>query len=266
MIPAPNRQEFTTRIQYQTRMNTEQAERYSRHINLPDVGKQGQQKLLNSTALIVGLGGLGSPIAMYLAAAGVGHLIFADFDAVELSNLQRQVAHTTSSIGQLKTHSAKATCLAMNPDIKIETIDEVLDADSLSTLVPRCDVVIEGSDNFPTRFAVNEACVKHKVPLVSGAAIRFDGQVSVFAGHDENIPCYRCLYGGDSDTAETCAQTGVLSPIVGIIGTIQATEAIKVLANFGSPLYGKLLLLDGLSMQWNEIELRKNPQCSICSG
>ena len=247
-------------------MNDEQKDRYSRHINLQDIGATGQQRLLDSTALIVGLVGLGSPVAMYLAAAGVGHLIFADFDAIELSNLQRQVAHRTASIGELKTHSARDTCLAMNPDIKIDTIDEVLDADSLTSLVPRCDVVIEGSDNFPTRFAVNEACVTHKVPLVSGAAIRFDGQVSVFAGHNKDIPCYRCLYGGDSDTAETCAQTGVLSPIVGIIGTIQAAEAIKVLAKFGSPLYGKLLLLDGLSMQWNEIELRKNPKCSVCAS
>ena len=246
-------------------MDTQQTERYSRHTNLPDIGVAGQQKLLDSTALIVGLGGLGSPVAMYLAAAGVGHLIFADFDVVELSNLQRQVAHQSEDIGELKTHSAKATCLAMNPDLKIETIDEVLDEQTLQTLVPRCDIVIEGSDNFPTRFAVNEACVEHKVPLVSGAAIRFDGQVSVFAGHDKDLPCYRCLYAGDSDSAETCAQTGVLSPVVGIIGTIQAAEAIKVLASFGQPLTGRLLLLDGLSMQWNEIALRKNPKCPVCA-
>jgi len=159
-------------------MNEEQLERYSRHIALPDIGTAGQQKLLNSTALIVGLGGLGSPVAQYLAAAGVGRLILADFDVVELSNLQRQVAHRTEDIGELKAHSAKATCLALNPNLTIETVDEVLDEESLQTLVPDCDVVIEGSDNFPTRFAVNEACVKHKVPLVSGAAIRFDGQVS----------------------------------------------------------------------------------------
>ncbi len=247
-------------------MDTEQTERYSRHITLPDIGTDGQQKLLESTALIVGLGGLGSPVAMYLAAAGVGHLIFADFDVVELSNLQRQVAHQSDDIGELKTHSAKATCLAMNPNLTIETVDEVLDEEALQALLPKCDIVIEGSDNFPTRFAVNEACVKHKVPLVSGAAIRFDGQVSVFAGHDKNQPCYRCLYAGDSDSAETCAQTGVLSPIVGIIGTIQAAEAIKVLAEFGRPLTGRLLLLDGLAMEWNEITLRKNPRCPVCAS
>jgi len=246
-------------------MNEEQLERYSRHINLADIGSVGQQKLLDSTALIVGLGGLGSPVAMYLAAAGVGRLIFADFDVVELSNLQRQVAHKTDAIGELKTHSAKATCLAMNPDLKIETLDEVLEEETLQTLVPQCNIVVECSDNFPTRFAVNEACVKHSVPLVSGAAIRFDGQVSVFAGHNSEHPCYRCLYSSNSDSAETCAETGVLSPVVGIIGTIQAAEAIKVLADFGSPLYGKLLLLDGLSMQWNEIMLRKNPKCPTCS-
>lgn len=246
-------------------MNEEQRERYSRHINLADIGSVGQQKLLDSTALIVGLGGLGSPVAMYLAAAGVGRLIFADFDVVELSNLQRQVAHKTDAIGELKTHSAKATCLAMNPDLKIETLDEVLEEETLQTLVPQCNIVVECSDNFPTRFAVNEACVKHSVPLVSGAAIRFDGQVSVFAGHNSEHPCYRCLYSSNSDSAETCAETGVLSPVVGIIGTIQAAEAIKVLADFGSPLYGKLLLLDGLSMQWNEIMLRKNPKCPTCS-
>ena len=245
-------------------MNTEQTERYSRHISLDDIGATGQQKLLDSTALIVGLGGLGSPVAMYLAAAGVGHLIFADFDVVELSNLQRQIAHRSDAVGELKTHSARNTCLSLNPSIKIDTIDEVLDADSLPNIISSCDVVIEGSDNFPTRFAVNEACVKHGVPLVSGAAIRFDGQVAVFAGHDKDQPCYRCLYGSDSESAETCAQTGVMSPVVGIIGTIQAAEAIKVLANFGRPLTGRLLLLDGLAMEWNEITLRKNPTCPVC--
>ncbi|OED42193.1 hypothetical protein AB833_07785 [Chromatiales bacterium (ex Bugula neritina AB1)] len=247
-------------------MNATQIERYSRHTNLSDIGPQGQQKLLDSTALIVGLGGLGSPIAMYLAAAGVGRLIFADFDVVELSNLQRQIAHGTDRIGQLKSHSARQTCNALNPDITIETIDSVLDTESLQEITPQCDVVLEGSDNFPTRFAVNEACVRHKVPLVSGAAIRFDGQVSVFSGYKDDVPCYRCLYAGGEDTAETCAETGVLSPVVGMIGTVQATEAIKVLAGFGRTLEGRLLLLDGLSMEWREIQLPKNPDCPVCGG
>ncbi len=246
-------------------MTPAQKERYSRHTNLSEIGEQGQQKLLDSTALIVGLGGLGSPVAMYLAAAGVGRMIFADFDVVEVSNLQRQIAHSTERCGELKSHSARQTCLAINPDIQIDTIDEVLDETSLEDLVPQCNVVLEGSDNFPTRFAVNEACVKHAVPLVSGAAIRFDGQVSVFAGHKPDSPCYRCLYSGDSDTAETCAQTGVLSPVVGMIGTVQAAEAIKVLAGFGKTLEGRLLLLDGLSMEWREINLRKSPSCPVCA-
>lgn len=248
-------------------MTPEQQERYSRHTNLNEIGEAGQQALLDSTALIVGLGGLGSPAAMYLAAAGVGRLIFADFDVVEISNLQRQVAHNSHRVGELKSHSAKATCLDLNPTITIETVDAVLDAESLEELVPQCHVVLEGSDNFPTRFAVNEACVKHGVPLVSGAAIRFDGQVSVFAGHKADAPCYRCLYSSDSETAaDTCALTGVLSPVVGMIGTVQATEAIKVLAGFGKTLQGRLLLLDGLSMEWREIMLRKNPKCPVCSN
>ena len=247
-------------------MTPEQQDRYSRHINLAEIGESGQQKLLESTALLVGLGGLGSPAAMYLAAAGVGRLIFADFDVVEVSNLQRQIAHTTDRTGDLKSHSARQTCLSINPDIIIETVDEVLDAESLEELVPQCNVVLEGSDNFPTRFAVNEACVRHEVPLVSGAAIRFDGQVSVFAGHKSDAPCYRCLYSGGSDTAETCAQTGVLSPVVGMIGTVQAAEAIKVLAEFGRTLEGRLLLLDGLSMEWREINLRKSSNCPVCGA
>lgn len=247
-------------------MNQTQQERYSRHTNLAEIGTQGQQALLDSTVLFVGLGGLGSPAAMYLAAAGVGRLIFADFDVVELSNLQRQIAHNSNRIGELKSHSARMTCEAINPDIQIDTIDEVLDAQSLASLVPQCNLVLEGSDNFPTRFAVNEACVKHAVPLVSGAAIRFDGQVCVFAGHKPDAPCYRCLYNEGSETADTCALTGVLSPVVGMIGTVQATEAIKVLANFGKTLEGRLLLLDGLNMEWREIKLRKNPKCPVCGN
>jgi adenylyltransferase/sulfurtransferase len=246
-------------------MTPEQQERYSRHTNLKEIGVQGQQALLDSTALIVGLGGLGSPAAMYLAAAGVGRLIFADFDVVEISNLQRQIAHNSHRVGELKSHSARETCLALNPDITIDTVDAVLDAELLDELLPQCDVVLEGSDNFPTRYAVNAACVKHQVPLVSGAAIRFDGQVSVFAGHQADAPCYRCLYSADSETAaDTCALTGVLSPVVGMIGTVQAAEAIKVLAGFGKTLQGRLLLLDGLSMEWREIGLRKNPKCPCC--
>lgn len=245
-------------------MNEHQLERYSRHINLTQIGPEGQQKLLDSTALLVGAGGLGSPVAMYLAAAGVGKLVIADFDIVELSNLQRQIAHTSDRIGELKTHSARTTCQALNPDIDIQTIDAVLDEERLLEAVAAADVVLEGSDNFPTRFEVNEACVKFGKPLVSGAAIRFDGQVSVFAGHKPDVPCYRCLYGEGTEAAETCAQTGVLSPVVGMIGSVQATEAIKVLAGFGKTLEGRLLLLDGLSMEWREVGLRKSKKCPVC--
>ncbi len=247
-------------------MNQEQLERYGRHTNLPGVGIDGQEKLLNSRALIIGMGGLGSPIAMYLAASGVGTLVLADFDQVELSNLQRQIAHTTDRIGQLKTHSARQTCLSLNPGINIETIDYALDEDDMSDAVKNADIIIEGSDNFPTRFAVNAACVQHKKPLVSGAAIRFDGQVSVFRGDKPDAPCYRCLYKDGGETAETCAATGVLAPIVGIIGTVQAMEAVKILAEVGKSLESRLLLLDGLSMQWQEIGLRKDPKCPVCSA
>ncbi|MEM7206903.1 MAG: molybdopterin-synthase adenylyltransferase MoeB [Pseudomonadota bacterium] len=244
-------------------MNETQLDRYSRHINLPQIGTQGQEKLLQSRCLIVGMGGLGSPIALYLAAAGVGKLILSDFDQVELSNLQRQIVHTVDQVGELKTHSAKRACAAINPDIEIETIDYALDSEDLADFVSQVDIVIEGSDNFPTRFAVNEACVKFSVPLVSGAAIRSDGQISVFRNDKPESPCYRCLFKGSQD-GETCERVGVFGPIVGIIGCMQAMEAIKVLLNIGDDLSGRLLLLDGLAMEWNEIRLKKDPSCPVC--
>lgn len=247
-------------------MNDAQKERYGRHISLPQIGESGQQKLLDSHALIVGMGGLGSPIALYLAASGVGKLTLADFDIVELSNLQRQIAHTTSRIGELKSHSAKTACLELNPDIDIDTIDYVLDEEDLSSVVAKCDVVIEASDNFSTRFAVNEACVKLKKPLVSGAAIRFDGQITVFRPDLPDSPCYRCLYADTGESADTCALTGVLAPLVGMVGCMQAVEAIKVLTDVGRTLASRLVLLDGLSMEWTEIVLRKSPDCPVCSN
>ena len=246
-------------------MNEVQKERYSRHITLPQIGIDGQEKLLKSHALIIGLGGLGSPIAMYLAAAGVGKLTLADFDVVETSNLQRQIAHTTDRVGELKSQSAKQACLDLNPDISIDTIDYALeDAADLDKIVANTDIVIEGSDNFPTRFAVNEASVRHKVPLVSGAAIRFDGQITVFRPDQDDSPCYRCLYSEGRDTAETCAMTGVLGPFVGMVGCIQAVEAIKVLTGAGRDLKSRLILLDGLSMEWNEIQLKPRADCPVC--
>ena len=245
-------------------MNPDQLERYGRHISLPQIGLTGQQTLLDSHALVVGMGGLGSPVALYLAASGVGQLTLADFDTVELSNLQRQIAHTTASVGELKTHSAKRACLALNPEITIHTLDYALDTDDLDETVAAVDIVIECSDNFPTRFAVNAACVAQRTPLVSGAAIRFDGQISVFRPDQNNSPCYRCLYNEGSETAETCANTGILAPFVGMVGCMQAVEAIKVLTNIGTTLASRLLLLDGLTMEWNDIRLNKNPACPVC--
>jgi len=247
-------------------MTPEQLERYSRHINLPQIGEEGQKSLLGSHVMLIGLGGLGSPAALYLAASGVGKLTFVDFDIVELSNLQRQIAHTTGRIGELKTHSARQACLELNPEIIINTIDYELDREELFEMVSRCSVVIEGSDNFPTRFLVNEACVANKVPLVSGAAIRFDGQITVFRNDQPDSPCYRCLYKEGGDTAETCSQTGVLAPFVGMVGTMQAIETIKVITGAGQDLGARLILLDGLNMDWNAVKLVKSPDCPVCSA
>ena len=246
-------------------MNEQQRDRYSRHINLPQIGEQGQEKLLASRCLIVGMGGLGSPVALYLAAAGVGTLILADFDQVEISNLQRQIAHSVDRVGQLKTHSAKQACHALNPEIEIITIDYALDADDLDDVVADVDIVVEGSDNFPTRFAVNAACVRNRVPLISGAAIRTDGQISVFRNDKDDGPCYRCLFKESSDDGDTCAMTGVLGPVVGIVGTVQAMETIKVLLDIGTDLSGRMLLLDGLGMEWRDITLKKDPACPVCT-
>jgi len=238
--------------------------RYSRHISLEQIGESGQQKLSDAHVLVVGLGGLGSPAALYLAAAGVGHLSFSDFDTVELSNLQRQIAHNTHRVGQLKTDSARAACLDINPDCQIDTIDYALDEEDLASLIPACTVVLDCTDNFPTRFAINEACVRYKVPLVSGAAIRFDGQISVYDSRQQDAPCYQCLYAPASATADTCAQAGILGPVVGMVGCVQAIEAIKLVCEIGDSLAGRLVLFDGLSMEWNEIQLNKNPACTVC--
>ncbi len=246
-------------------MNDQQLLRYSRQIMLPDVDIEGQEKLLAARVLIIGLGGLGSPVAMYLAAAGVGHLVLADFDTVDLSNLQRQIAHTTDRIGQTKVESAAQTLRALNPDVQITCITEVLDAASLALQISNVDVVVDCCDNFTTRFAVNAACVAAKVPLVSGAAIRLEGQVAVFDNRDPNCPCYRCLYDEDSEENTTCAANGVLSPLVGVIGSMQALEAIKLIVGFGKSLAGKLLVFDARYSQWRELKLPKDARCPTCS-
>jgi adenylyltransferase/sulfurtransferase len=244
-------------------MNDDQLLRYSRQIMLPQVDALGQQKLLESTVLIVGMGGLGSPAAMYLASAGVGHLLLADFDKVEISNLQRQIVHASADIGRDKVDSAYDRLKQLNPEINLTRFKHKLDDASLDDLVPQVDLVLDGCDNFDTRFAVNRACVKHHKPLVSGAAIRFEGQLSVFA-NDGNGPCYHCLYkeGGEEDMR--CSENGVLAPVTGLIGSLQAIEAIKMLVGIGEPLVGRLLLVDALAMEFRTLKLKKDPDCGVC--
>ncbi|WP_455217795.1 HesA/MoeB/ThiF family protein [Kaarinaea lacus] len=248
-------------------MNDDQLLRYSRQIMLPQLDYEGQQKLLDSHALVIGLGGLGSPVAMYLAAAGVGTLTLVDFDQVDLSNLQRQIVHQTSRIGTPKVESAKQTLNSLNPEVDIRTINQKLEGEDLRAAVRNADIVIDASDNFSTRFAINEACALESTPLVSGAAVRMEGQVSVFPHQGQGQPCYNCLYSpNQGDELGTCSDNGVLSPVVGIIGSIQATEAIKVLAGIGQPLSGRLLTLDATTMEFREIRLRQDPGCPVCSA
>ena len=246
-------------------MNEEQLLRYSRQIMLPEIDAAGQLKLAESKALIIGLGGLGSPASMYLCSAGVGTLTLVDFDNVELSNLQRQIVHTTDDIGSLKVKSAQATLNAINPDTSINTIDYKLDDTKLSEEVIKHDIVLDCSDNFNTRFAINRACVKHKVPLVSAAAIRFEAQMSVFDSRQENSPCYRCLYDETSHTDQTCTANGVIAPLLGIVGSIQALEAMKVIMEIGETMVGKLMLIDSLNLEWHIAKLNKDQHCPVCN-
>lgn len=244
-------------------MNDEQLLRYSRQIMLPQVDIEGQEKLLNAQVLIIGAGGLGSPASLYLTAAGVGGITIYDDDHVDLSNLQRQITHYTNDIGTDKVISTQETLNKINPDVRVTAIKQRLQGQTLDKAVSVAGVVLDCSDNFKTRFAINKACVKHQKPLVSGAAIRFEGQVSVFAT-TAHSPCYNCLYTEGEDEQQNCATNGVISPVTGIIGSIQAMEAMKIIMNVGNTLTGRLLLLDGLTMQWNEMKLRKNAQCPTC--
>lgn len=246
-------------------MNDQQLLRYSRQIMLPQVDIAGQELLLDAHILIIGAGGLGSPAALYLAAAGIGTITIYDDDQVDLSNLQRQIAHYTDDIGADKVISTRQTLNKINPDTHVIAVKQRLQGGQLEKEVLKADVILDCSDNFSTRFAINQACVKHKKPLVSGAAIRFEGQVSVFAANNDS-PCYNCLYAENGEELQNCATNGVISPITGIIGSIQAMEAMKLIMKIGEPLSGRLLLLDGLSMQWNEMKLRKNLQCPTCSN
>ncbi len=246
-------------------MNDAQLLRYSRQILLPEIDIEGQERLLEATVLIIGLGGLGSPVAMYLAAAGVGHLVLVDFDRVDLTNLQRQIIHTSHDLNRLKVESARRRLLSLNPGCRVTMIAERLEGEALIGEAAKADVVVDGSDNFTTRFTVNEACVKAHRPLVSGAVIRFEGQVSVFYPGRDNSPCYACLYNDDARAeAETCTQTGVAAPLPGIIGSIQAMETLKLLVGAGQPLTGRLLRLDALAMQWTSLRLEKDPSCRVC--
>ncbi|MCW8956774.1 MAG: molybdopterin-synthase adenylyltransferase MoeB [Gammaproteobacteria bacterium] len=245
-------------------MNDDQLLRYSRQILLPQFDIQGQQKLLDAHVLIIGLGGLGSPVAMYLAAAGVGELTLVDHDQVELSNLQRQILHRTENLQQSKVDSARDNLLALNPDITIHGINHKLDEQELEQQISQVDLIIDATDNFDTRFAINRACVKFHKPLVSGAAIRMEGQVSVFDMRQADSPCYRCLYSDQGDEQATCSENGVLAPMVGIIGSIQAMEALKLLAGVGTPLTGQLLINDSFHQEWRRMKLRKDPECPVC--
>jgi molybdopterin/thiamine biosynthesis adenylyltransferase len=248
-------------------MDDSQLLRYSRHILLNEIGIEGQQRILAGHALIIGAGGLGSPVALYLASAGVGHITLVDDDVVDLTNLQRQIAHTESRVGLPKTESAKLAMLAINPEIDITCIATRADAALLDTLVAQSDVVLDCCDNFQTRQSVNAACVKHGKPLVSGAAIRFDGQISVYDPRNAASPCYACVFPPDTTFEETrCATMGVLAPLVGIIGSMQAAEAIKLLSGAGRSLAGRLLMLDGLNMEWSEIRIARDPHCPVCGS
>jgi molybdopterin-synthase adenylyltransferase len=248
-------------------MTDEQLLRYSRHILLNDIGVEGQEKILASHALVIGAGGLGSPVALYLGSAGVGHVTIVDNDAVDATNLQRQIAHTLAKVGINKAESARQSIAAINPDVRVTCIDQRADAALLAQLVASADVVVDCCDNFATRHAINAACVQHRKPLVSGAAIRFDGQLAVYDSRDITSPCYACVFPPDSTLEETrCATMGVFAPLVGIIGSMQAAEALKILSGAGDVMAGRLQMLDGRSMQFSEVRLPRSSVCSVCSG
>jgi molybdopterin-synthase adenylyltransferase len=240
--------------------------RYSRHLLLAEIGFEGQERLLAAHALVIGAGGLGSPAAMYLASAGVGHITLADGDSVDLTNLQRQILHTTAAVGRAKAQSGKDALALLNPEVQVTAMAERLEGDQLDRAVASADVVLDCSDNFATRHALNRACVRHHKPLVYGAAMRFDGQVGVFNLRHGQSPCYSCLFPEGAESGETrCAVMGVFAPLTGIIGAVQAAEALKLLAGAGEPLDGRLLLFDCLNMGWRSVRLPRNPGCDVCS-
>ena len=248
-------------------MTDDQLLRYSRHILLDEIGIEGQDKLLKAHVLIVGAGGLGSPVALYLGSAGVGHLTIADHDRVDATNLQRQVAHTLGRVGEFKAESARQAIAAINPDVEVTPVTQRAEGALLDRLVGEADLVLDCTDNFATRHAINRACVKHRKPLVSGAAIRFDGQVAVFDARDARSPCYACVF-PESELMEEalCATMGVFAPLVGIIGSTQAAEALKLICGVGEALTGRLLMLEGKRMEWSEMKLARNTACVVCGS
>lgn len=239
--------------------------RYSRHLLLPQVDIGGQERLFQARVLVVGVGGLGSPASIYLAASGVGELTLADPDRVDLSNLQRQIAHRTEDLGLSKVEAAARTLREINPSVRLRLLEERLLGERLFEEVARADLVLDCSDNFETRFAINRASFATGTPLVSGAAIRFEGQVAVFDPRREESPCYHCLFPEEGEVEERCAEAGILAPVVGVVGSLQAVEAIKVLLGIGEPLVGRVLLYDGLSATFRTLNLPKNPSCPVCS-
>lgn len=247
-------------------MNDEQLLRYSRQMMLPEIDAAGQLRLAESRVLVIGLGGLGSAATIYMTAAGVGHLVLVDDDSVDLSNLQRQILYTTADIGRPKTEAACEHLLALNPGTEITTVGERLTGNDFDTRVAAADLVVDCCDNFETRFAINAACFARRVPLVSAAAIRFEAQISVFDPRTDDSPCYRCLYGDAADLDETCTANGVVAPLLGIVGSVQAMEALKILMQIGHPLTGRLLLLDAMTMQWHTARLPRDPNCPVCSS
>jgi molybdopterin/thiamine biosynthesis adenylyltransferase len=241
--------------------------RYSRHILLDEIGIEGQDRLRESHALVIGAGGLGSPVLLYLATAGVGRITVVDDDTVDLTNLQRQIAHATQRVGMAKAQSAQVAVAALNPGVQVDTVVRRADAALLDGLVASADVVLDCCDNFTTRHAVNAACVRHRKPLVSGAALRFDGQVSVFAGERPEAPCYACAFPAEQPAEEAnCATMGVFAPLVGIIGSVQAAEALKLLCGVGEPLAGRLLMLEARAMEWTEMRIARRADCTVCAA
>ena len=248
-------------------MDDKQLLRYSRHILLNEIDIEGQERILNARALIIGAGGLGSPAALYLGSSGVGHITIVDDDEVDVTNLQRQIAHTMARVGQPKTTSAQTAIHAINPEVTVTPIAARAQGDLLDALVAQNDIVLDCSDNYSTRHAVNAACVRHAKPLVSGAAIRFDGQISVFDARQPHSPCYACMFPPDETFEETrCATMGVLAPMVGIIGAMQAAEGLKLISGAGHTLIGRLLMLDGLNMEWSEIRVGRDAACTVCAS